>query len=68
MSIDFWGLALQAINVLILVWLLSRVFWRPVSRAIAQRQDTAQAVTRTAQDTQAQADAALATVTKVRAR
>ena len=37
MTIDFWGLGLQAFNVVILVWLLSRVFWRPIADAIAKR-------------------------------
>lgn len=67
MTIDFWGLGLQAVNVLILVWLLSRVFWRPVSAAIAKRQETAQALITSAQATQAKADAALADVTAARA-
>ncbi|MEH6646735.1 ATP synthase F0 subunit B [Sulfitobacter sp.] len=66
MTIDFWGLGLQAINVLILVWLLSRVFWRPVAAAIARRQETAQAVMETAQAKQDEANAALAEVTKAR--
>lgn len=67
MTIDFWGLGLQAVNVLILVWLLSRVFWRPVAAAIAKRQETARTVLETAQGTQAKADAALAEVTQTRA-
>lgn len=67
MTIDFWGLGLQAVNVLILVWLLSRVFWRPVAGAIAKRQETAQTVMDTAKATQAKADAALAEVTQARA-
>ena len=67
MTIDFWGLGLQAVNVLILVWLLSRVFWQPVSAAIAKRQETAQALITSAQATQAKADAALSDVTKTRA-
>lgn len=66
MKIDFWGLGLQAINVLILVWLLSRVFWRPVVAAIATRQRAATAVTDAAVAAQAKADAALAEVTKAR--
>lgn len=44
MDIDVWGLALQAVNVLILIWLLSRVFWRPVAAAIAKRQQAATAI------------------------
>lgn len=66
MAIDFWGLGLQAINVLVLVWLLSRVFWRPVAAAIATRQTTAKAITDAAAAVQARADAALAEVTKAR--
>lgn len=41
MHIDWWTLALQAINVLILVWLLSRFLFRPVMDAIAARQAAA---------------------------
>lgn len=67
MTIDFWGLGLQAINVLILVWLLSRVFWRPVVAAIAKRQAAAEAVIGAAEATQAKADIALAEATKARA-
>jgi F-type H+-transporting ATPase subunit b len=66
MAIDFWGLGLQAVNVLILIWLLSRVFWRPVAAAIAKRQETTEAGIKTAKATQASADAALAEVTKAR--
>ncbi len=67
MTIDFWGLGLQAINVLILVWLLSRVFWRPVAAAIVNRQETAVAAMETAQALKADADAALADVALTRA-
>jgi len=66
MTIDFWGLGLQAVNVLILIWLLARVFWRPVAAAIAERQETTEAGIRSARATQASADAALAEVTKAR--
>ncbi|MBY8826535.1 F0F1 ATP synthase subunit B family protein [Hephaestia mangrovi] len=41
MRIDWWTLALQAINVLILIWLLTRFLYRPVMRAIADRQAAA---------------------------
>ncbi len=43
MTIDWWGLGLQAVNFLILAWLLARVFWRPVAGAIAKRQEATQA-------------------------
>jgi F-type H+-transporting ATPase subunit b len=67
MAIDFWGLGLQAINVTILIWLLSRVFWRPVAAAIANRQEAAKAAMETAHATQAEADAAVAEVAQARA-
>jgi F-type H+-transporting ATPase subunit b len=67
MTLDWWGLGLQAINVLILVWLLSRVFWRPVAGAITRRQVAAQALLEEGKATQAKADAALAEVVETRA-
>lgn len=42
MHIDWWTLALQTVNFLILVWLLSRFLYRPVSRILAERRATAQ--------------------------
>ncbi|HVO17268.1 MAG TPA: F0F1 ATP synthase subunit B [Alphaproteobacteria bacterium] len=38
MHIDGWTIALQAINFLILVWLLQRFLYRPVMAVIARRQ------------------------------
>jgi F-type H+-transporting ATPase subunit b len=38
MHIDWWTLALQTVNVLILIWLLSRFFFRPVADIVAKRQ------------------------------
>lgn len=67
MTINWWTLGLQAVNVLILVWLLSRLFWKPLAGAIAKRQESANAVTETARATQAKADAALAEATQARA-
>ncbi|MBN8292107.1 F0F1 ATP synthase subunit delta [Rhodobacter sp. NTK016B] len=67
MTLDWWGLGLQAINVLILVWLLSRVFWRPVAGAITRRQQAAQAMLDEGKTAQAKADAALAEVAEARA-
>ena len=66
MTLDWWGLGLQAINVLILVWLLSRVFWRPVAGAITRRQEAAQAMLDEGKTAQAKADAALAEVVETR--
>lgn len=42
MRIDWWTLALQAVNVLILVWLLTRFLYRPVVAMIAERREAAQ--------------------------
>ncbi len=67
MTLDWWGLALQAINVLILVWLLSRVFWHPVAAAITRRQEAAQELLEEGKTAQAKADAALAEVVQTRA-
>jgi F-type H+-transporting ATPase subunit b len=41
MRIDWWTLALQTVNVLILVWLLSRFLFRPVAEIVARRQKEA---------------------------
>jgi len=37
MHIDWWTLCLQAINVLVLVWILSRFFFKPVAAIVAER-------------------------------
>ena len=58
MTIDLWGLGLQALNVLILIWLLSRLFWRPVAAAIARRQTEATTLLDNAKATDAKAEAA----------
>ncbi len=44
MTIDWWTLGIQAVNVIILVWLLARFFWRPVAAMIEQRRATAQQI------------------------
>lgn len=41
MHIDWWTLALQAINVLILVWILGRFFYRPLADIIERRRAAA---------------------------
>lgn len=67
MTLDWWGLGLQGVNVLILVWLLSRVFWRPVAGAITRRQEAALALLDEGKTAQEKADAALAEIAKTRA-
>jgi len=66
MSIDWWTLAFQAVNVLILVWLLGHFFWQPVSAMIEQRRGTIQQQLEGAQAKQAQAAAALAEIERTR--
>jgi F-type H+-transporting ATPase subunit b len=44
MRIDWWTLGLQTINVLVLVWLLSRFLFKPVAKIIADRQQAAAAL------------------------
>ena len=44
MRIDWWTLAFQTVNVLVLVWLLSRFLFKPVSKIMAQRQQAAAAL------------------------
>lgn len=41
MHINWWTLALQTINVVVLIWLLSRFLYKPVVAAIAARQAAA---------------------------
>lgn len=41
MSFDIWTLGFQAVNVLVLIWLLQRFFWTPVAAMIATRKQTA---------------------------
>ena len=37
MRIDLWTLGLQAINALVLIWLLARFLFRPIAAIIAER-------------------------------
>jgi len=41
MRIDLWTLALQTVNVLVLVWLLARFLFRPVAAVIVARREAA---------------------------
>jgi F-type H+-transporting ATPase subunit b len=38
MHIDWWTLALQTVNALVLIWILTRFFFHPVMNIIAKRQ------------------------------
>lgn len=39
MRFDWWTLTLQTVNVLILIWILSRFFFRPVANIVTKRQE-----------------------------
>jgi F-type H+-transporting ATPase subunit b len=65
MHFDWWTLALQAVNVLVLIWILGRFLFRPVMEIIARRQDeankqllTAAAERKSAEDARAEAERA----------
>jgi F-type H+-transporting ATPase subunit b len=63
MQIDWWTLALQAANVLILVWILSRFLFRPVAAMIEERRAAA---AKLLDEAQAARDAAVAERQKAR--
>jgi F-type H+-transporting ATPase subunit b len=42
MRIDWWTLALQTVNVLVLIWILGRFFFRPIMGIVAERQEKVQ--------------------------
>ncbi|CAN5467815.1 ATP synthase F0 subunit B [soil metagenome] len=67
MSLDWWTLGFQAVNVLVLVWLLGHFFWKPVAAMIAQRGAVAQQTLADADAQRAQAAAALAEIERTRA-
>ncbi|MFI5015672.1 MAG: ATPase [Hyphomicrobiales bacterium] len=67
MTVDWWTLGIQAVNVLILVWLLARFFWRPVAAMIEQRRATARRILAEAETKRRQATDALAEIERTRA-
>ena len=67
MTIDWWTLGIQTVNVAILVWLLQRFFWRPVAGMIEQRRDATRRTLTEAEATRAKSLAALAEIERTRA-
>ena len=67
MHIDWWTLALQTINVLILVWILARFFFRPVANIVAKRQEEANKLLSDAAAVRREAADARSDVEKMRA-
>lgn len=66
MTFDWWTFLLQTVNALVLVWLLARFLFRPVSRIITERQATAHAALDQAEAARKEAEAALAQAQKER--
>lgn len=64
MTVDWWTLGLQTVNVIILIWILARFLFRPVTRIISERQAAAHAAL---DDAQAARDEAKAAQDKVNA-
>ena len=67
MTIDWWTLGFQTVNVVVLVWLLQRFFWRPVAAMIELRRDMTRQALADAEATKGKANAALAEIEKTRA-
>ncbi|PZX48773.1 ATP synthase F0 subunit B [Cereibacter changlensis] len=67
MSFDLWTLGFQAINVLLLVWLLHRFFWKPVAATIAARQADVATLLQGAEAKRSEAEGALAEIEAIRA-
>jgi F-type H+-transporting ATPase subunit b len=67
MTIDWWTLGIQTVNVMILMWLLQRFFWRPVSAMIEQRRAAIQLALAGAKTAQDKADAAMSGIAQTRA-
>jgi F-type H+-transporting ATPase subunit b len=67
MTIDWLTLGLQAVNVAILIWILARFFWRPVSAMIEQRREAASRILAEAEAKRGAAEAAVAEAVKARA-
>jgi F-type H+-transporting ATPase subunit b len=67
MTLSWWTLGIQTVNVVILIWLLGRFFWRPVAAMIEQRRVTAQHIVTEAEAKRSEATAALAEIERTRA-
>jgi F-type H+-transporting ATPase subunit b len=67
MTIDWWTLGIQTVNVVILIWLLERFFWRPVAAIIEQRRASAQGILVEAEAKRSEEIAALAEIERTRA-
>lgn len=67
MSFDPWTLGLQTVNVVVLVWLLGRFFWRPVAKMIDDRRTAIDQALADAESKRQAAETALAEISATRA-
>lgn len=67
MTFDLWTLGFQAVNVLVLVWLLHRFFWKPVAAMITERQAAAASLLEEAGAKRTEAEATLAEIAATQA-
>jgi F-type H+-transporting ATPase subunit b len=67
MRIDWWTLALQTVNVLILIWLLGRFLYRPVTAIVDRRQGEARKLLADAAAARQQAEGARLEAERMRA-
>ena len=67
MHFDWWTLALQTVNVLVLIWILARFFFRPIADIIAKRQQETNKLFADAEAAGKQAAAARGEAEKARA-
>jgi F-type H+-transporting ATPase subunit b len=67
MTIDWWTLGFQTVNVAVLIWLLGHFFWKPVAGMIEARRTSTQKAMDDAAAAQAKAATALADVETTRA-
>ena len=67
MHIDWWTLAIQTVNVLILIWILARFFFRPIANIVAKRQEETKKLFDEAEAARKQAADKRGQVEKVRA-
>ena len=67
MHFDWWTLALQTVNVLVLIWILARFFFRPVADVVAKRQAEAEKLLSDAAAARKEAADTRAEIAKMRA-
>jgi len=66
MTVNWWTLGIQTANVVILIWLLGRFFWRPVAAMIEQRRASVLQILAEAEAKRNEATAALVEVERTR--